>query len=336
MTGPSVLCPVDFSDPSRAALAYAAAIADYFAVRLTVLAVDDPLLAEAAASAGFVSLAQETERELERFCKAVLGERITGPKQTELHVRTGKPAVEILDEVRAVATGLIVMSSRGQTGVRKMFFGSTTERVLRETSVTVLVTPAERPPGESLRDLARHVSRVLAPVDLTAASPQQLSIAAAIAASLSVPLLIAHVLEPIAVPVRVRMAVSGVDATRRARAEETMQELAASLAAHPKIEILVLGGDPADEIVKLSDARHTNLIVMGLHSSELFGPRMGSVTYRVLALTRTLVLAVPPKPDAQTIAAGRRFRLAFRRVRRTVVDNVSVLALVLGVGSTAM
>jgi nucleotide-binding universal stress UspA family protein len=40
------------------------------------------------------------------------------------------------------------------------------------------------------------------------------------------------------------------------------------------------------------------LIVMGLHSSELLGFRMGSVTDRVVALTRTLVLAVPPTLDA--------------------------------------
>jgi hypothetical protein len=31
------------------------------------------------------------------------------------------------------------------------------------------------------------------------------------------------------------------------------------------------------------------------HSSDMFGPRMGSVTYRVVALTRTLVLALRPK-----------------------------------------
>lgn len=300
MTGSSVLCPVDFSEPSQAALVYAAAIADHFAVRLTVLAVDDPLLAEATATSGFMSLAQETEQELERFCKTVLGERITGPKQLQLRVRTGKPVVEILHEARAISAGLIVMSSRGQTGIRKMFFGSTTERVLRETPVMVLVTPPERPPDQSLTALAHHVSRVLAPVDLTSASPPQLSIAAAIAAALSVPLLVAHVLEPIAIPVRVRMTVSGIDATRRSRAEEQMQELAASLTAPPRIETLVVAGDPADEIVKLSDARHTNLIVMGLHSSELFGPRIGSVTYRVLALTRTLVLAVPPRLDVPT------------------------------------
>lgn len=298
MTRPSVLCPIDFSDPSRAALAYAAAIADHFAARLTVLTVDDPLLAEAAANAGLVpSLADETQQEIQRFCTEVLGEQITGPKQLESRVRTGKPAVEILREARETGTDLIVMSSRGHTGVRKMFFGSTTERVLRETSVTVLVTPPQRPSGQALTDIARHVSRVLAPVDLTSASPRQVWFAARIAETLSIPLLIAHVVEPIRIPTRVRFALPGADSTRRALAEEKMDEIAASLPGHLKIETIVLGGDPADEIVKLSEARHVNLIVMGLHSSEPFGPRMGSVTYRVVALTRTLVLALPPTPE---------------------------------------
>jgi hypothetical protein len=34
---------------------------------------------------------------------------------------------------------------------------------------------------------------------------------------------------------------------------------------------------------------------MGLHGSPLLGPRMGSVTYRMLCLSPTLVLALPPK-----------------------------------------
>lgn len=33
---------------------------------------------------------------------------------------------------------------------------------------------------------------------------------------------------------------------------------------------------------------------MGLHGSRMLGPRMGSVTYRVLCLAQTLVLALPP------------------------------------------
>ena len=50
---------------------------------------------------------------------------------------------------------------------------------------------------------------------------------------------------------------------------------------------------------------------MGLHSSPVLGPRMGSVTYRVLCLAHRLVLALPPVPvgevgRAQTDASVRR------------------------------
>jgi nucleotide-binding universal stress UspA family protein len=59
---------------------------------------------------------------------------------------------------------------------------------------------------------------------------------------------------------------------------------------------VVLTGEPSEEIVELADVRDAHLIVMGLHSSGLVGPRMGSVTYRVLCLTHAMVLALPPLP----------------------------------------
>src|SRR5687767_6547559 len=40
----SVLCPIDFSESSRGALRYAAAVASQLGARLTLLAVNDPLL----------------------------------------------------------------------------------------------------------------------------------------------------------------------------------------------------------------------------------------------------------------------------------------------------
>ena len=85
-----------------------------------------------------------------------------------------------------------------------------------------------------------------------------------------------------------------IDAFRRGEADTRLQELSASIAGRTTTETLVVNGDPADEIAKLAGIRQANLIVMGLHSSEPLGPRMGSVTYRVLATTHELVLAVPP------------------------------------------
>ena len=92
----------------------------------------------------------------------------------------------------------------------------------------------------------------------------------------------------------------------RARAE--LSTLQAAVTPRVITECLVLSGEPHEEIVKLAASRHANLIVMGLHSSGLLGPRMGSVTYRVLSTTDAFVLALPPHaavPVAQTVVARR-------------------------------
>src|SRR3954471_8516312 len=138
---PGVLCPIDFSDPSRGALRYAALIARHMAWPLTVLTVNDPLLAQAADMAGGDgSLDADAKTETDRFIADTL---TAGPDRAPaaIAVATGKPAAEILRESAGTGASLIVMSSRGATGLRKLFLGSTTERVLRETRVPVLVTP---------------------------------------------------------------------------------------------------------------------------------------------------------------------------------------------------
>jgi nucleotide-binding universal stress UspA family protein len=306
----SVLCPVEFSDASRVALCYAAAIADHFRAQLTVLAVDDPLLAEVAAVTGRVtSLRSETERELRKFIAETLPASPGPGKPIDVRVDTGKPAPQILQAAKDVAAELIVMSSQGRSGARKMFFGSTTERVLRETAVPVLVTRGNQMKAVSLKDVRENNHRILAPVDLTLSSPRQVAIAAAIANALSMPLMLAHILEPVFVPPRVRDVVPGSDAARREYAEQQLSALVPSAASTPVVETLVVSGEPSEEIVKMAATRNAGLIVMGLHSSELFGPRMGSVTYRILCLTHGLVLALPPhavrsaEPTAATALA---------------------------------
>lgn len=292
---PSVLCPVDFSEPSRSALTYAAAIADHFGARLTVLSVDDPLLAEVAASSGQIpSLADVTLHELERFCRETVTNYQAGPKKVEFRVTVGKPAVGILHEASAMQADLIVLSSHGRSGLRKLFFGSTTERVLRETTIPVLVTPDAKPTSTSLSEIARHINRIIVPVDLTGASTDQLKVAAGLAEAISVPIIVPYVLEPIFVPYQVRLAIPGAEAARRAEAEETLSRLAARISSRVHVEPMVLTGEPSEEIVTLAKARQAGLIVMGLHSSSVLGPRMGSVTYRVLCRTGALVLAWPP------------------------------------------
>jgi nucleotide-binding universal stress UspA family protein len=302
---PSVLCPVDFSESSRGALRYAAAIAAHFGSPLTLLAVNDPLLVEAAElTGGHSQLTDDTRREMEKFKRQALGTGAEALRDVHLEIASGKPAPEILRVARDRGCDLIVMASHGSTGFRKLFFGSTTERVLRETGVPTLVTPGGDSGPKNFEEARKMVRRVLVPVDLTPATSHQMDIARRLAESLSVPLLLVHVIEPVRSLVTAHSTLSTVETERRYRAEAELEREAQSLAGASRPEALVAYGEPAEEIAKVAADRDVGLIVMGLHSSPLLGPRMGSVTYRVLCLAHRLVLALPPVPVGEA-EAGR-------------------------------
>jgi nucleotide-binding universal stress UspA family protein len=295
----SVLCPIDFSEGSQSALRYAGVIAAHFGARVTVLTVNDPLLTEAAELAGGgVRLRGDTIREMERFCQQALDGAPQPFRDLQFEVASGKPAPEILRVARQSGCDLIVMASHGSTGFRKLFFGSTTERVLRETTVPMLVTPASDRGPAKLDDLKGTIRRVLVPVDLIGSTSDHQGIGQQVAEALTVPLLLLHVIEPVRAIPSPQAALPHVETERRYRVEEALQQAAAAMPSPARCEALIAYGEPAEEIAKVANDRGAGLIVMGQQSSPVGGPRMGSVTYRVLCLARSLVLTIPPMPHA--------------------------------------
>jgi nucleotide-binding universal stress UspA family protein len=301
---PSILCPIDFSDASRGALRHAAAVASHFSTRLILMTVEDPLLTEALdLGAGVVWKPEETQAELAQFAKETFGKDTPAGTTLEYEVAVGKPAAEILRVARERSCDLIVISTHGLTGMRKLFFGSTTERVLRETTRPVLITPPNDPGPLRLESARTLVRRILVPVDLSSASLHQVQVARGLCEALETPLIVAHVVEPIRSRLAARFHLPSLEADRRAQAEDGLAEIVATLPRKLHPEALVAYGDPAEEIAKVARDRQVGLIVMGLHGSPLLGPRMGSVTYRVLCLAPTIVLAVPPQPVKDKTAA---------------------------------
>ena len=294
---PSILCPVDYSVGSAGALRYAAALAEHFVTRLIVLTVEDPLLTTALDLGSGAHWTREgSEAELAAFVTDVFGENSPAVAMCEYDVAVGKPPVEILRVARERSCELIVMSSHGLTGARKLFFGSTTERVLRETTVPVLVTPPVDPGPVHVEDAKRLLGRIVLPVDLSPASAFQTQVAGSLAEALHLPLVLVHVIEPVKSRLVARLHMAGLDGSRRAVAEDALDELVATLPESVHPEALVVFGDPAEEAAKVVRDRRAGLVVMGLHGSAVLGPRMGSVTYRMLCLSPTLTLAVPPRP----------------------------------------
>ena len=208
-----LLCPVDFSDSSRFALRTAAIIAGHLGAHLTVVTVDDPLLAQVAAQVT-PSLTGATERELQRFATAAMTDvAAPPPERTHLIVAVGQPAPLILQSARDAGATLIVMSSQGRSGARKMFFGSTAERVLRDTTVPVLITRGDGSSGSAATALDQS-GPVVVPVDLGDGSPEHVGVASAVAMALAAPLVLMHVLEPVFVQEAIALAF-GLDEVRR-------------------------------------------------------------------------------------------------------------------------
>jgi universal stress protein A len=296
---PAILCPVDFSDASRGALRYAKVITEHFGGRLLILAVEDPLLTEAVdLGTGVVWNPEDTRHELARFAARALGANPLKSTEVTYEVAVGKPAKQILHVAQENSCDLIVMSTHGLTGMRKMFFGSTTERVLRETTIPVLAISATSDDIASVHDVSRTVRRILVPIDLSPASIHQVQIARALSEALSVPFVATHVVEPVRSPLAAKLHLPGIELERRTRAEDALGELLATVPRQLHPEALVAYGDPAEEISKIARDRQAGLIVIGLHGSPTLGPRMGSVTYRVLCLTTAMVLALPPQAAA--------------------------------------
>ena len=175
---PSILCPVDFSDASAGALRYAAAVATHFGTRLIALTVEDPVLTEALdLGTGIMWTPDHSQKELAQFAAKTFGVEPSVGASLEYDVAVGKPASEILRVAREQSSDLIVVSTHGLTGMRKLFFGSTTERVLRETTTPVLVTPPQDPGPIRLEDGKQLIGRIIVPVDLSAASAHQIEVA---------------------------------------------------------------------------------------------------------------------------------------------------------------
>jgi nucleotide-binding universal stress UspA family protein len=138
----SILCPVDFSEHSEAALGYAMDLAVLTRGHLTILTVVDSLLDAASQASGQGdTLDAQTQEELQKLLARISTGRRQPPEPPGISVVVGDPAEEILKQVPECQADLIVMGTQGLEGARRLMFGSTTEKVLRESRVPVLAVP---------------------------------------------------------------------------------------------------------------------------------------------------------------------------------------------------
>ena len=144
-----IVCGIDFSDCSFAALGYALAIAAGSDTEVTAVNVIewtpigyDPLVGPPTDLAGYRMSAEASARK--RLRKAVANAH---PADVPVHqiVTSGKPHHELLRVAKETQADLIVLGMHGRNPIDRLFFGSTAEPVLRQAECPVLTVRARAP-----------------------------------------------------------------------------------------------------------------------------------------------------------------------------------------------
>jgi nucleotide-binding universal stress UspA family protein len=288
----SILCPVDFSPHASRALRVAAALAAREGATLTVVWVQDRLLAQAATVYALDPKREAARADLQAFVANAVPAG-TVPSAIDVVVAVGTAEKDILKIARKRRADLIVMGTHGLSGYQKMFFGSTTERVLRHTTIPVLAVPGREESAPASTEDGQLRGPVVIAVDLGQSSQMLVDTGGAIATALESPMVVVHVVEPRNVPAPWHSAMAAYQATAVADAQRALDGL------HPEtsgiqVECVVATGRPADQIAALAEHRDAALIVMGIIGGQgRIGARPGSIAYRVLTLAPAPVLVIP-------------------------------------------
>lgn len=138
----SILCPVDFSETSKLAMHYAVAFARHNGASLTLLHVVAPPITSLPGEAGLLNVPQADIQEIAEACQERLQAIIDDLQSEQVpitsEVISGIPFLEIARFADEQGIDLIVMGSRGRTGLSHLLIGSVAERVLRKAPCPVL------------------------------------------------------------------------------------------------------------------------------------------------------------------------------------------------------
>ena len=136
-----ILTAIDFSENSECAFDYALTLATQFNAELTIIhVINEPvdLRGFYVPHISFEQLEKEIEESavkmMDSFCSTKLG----AFSNYKTSIMTGIPYDEILAAAARIDASLIVLGTHGRTGLDRIRFGSTAERVVRSASCPVL------------------------------------------------------------------------------------------------------------------------------------------------------------------------------------------------------
>ena len=298
-----LLVPTDFSARADYAFATALDIARQTGAPIHLVHIVQPFEADALSPLRYTPEAavrhDTPEALLYAQLEATLERHDPGPVPVELVLKRGQRAAPaILAYARKIEADLIVIATRGVTGLRHFFLGSVAEEVVHSAPCDVLLARENRPFRlETLR-------RILVPVDFSASAPTLLTYARQLADRQGAALDVLHVSEtsPFLAPFGGIGTLADLVPEFLDQAEAWMTRLLAKTAG-PEVptETHIVEGRAAATITEFASTNPIDLIVIATHGQG--GMRhalVGSVTERVVRTAPCPVLCV--RVDAVEIA----------------------------------
>ena len=287
-----ILLPVDFSARSAAAAKYAEALACRSKADLTVLHVNPACARYAEVNDISLPPAFALEIAWSELRQQEATEKMTDFVSCHLRgipvtpcVRTGDAAKVIVEQAHATKANLIVMSTHGFGGFRRMLLGSTTAKVLHDAGCPVFTTahvesaPATIPPFRN----------ILCAVDFGPQSEAVVRWADEFTRSTGAQLFISHVVPFIPMG---QWGYCDVDLSvaMRKDAEEKAHLLIESTGAEAKL--LVETGLVVATLAGLASEKQADLIVIGRHHQSGMLGRLRDTAYGIIRESPCPVVSV--------------------------------------------
>ena len=179
-----ILVPIDFSKPSLAAIEYASKVATRLGAEVNLIHVFEPQYPLVGMNAMPLYLPDPEAGIRARSHLEITAKRYGIPLRAEhIHVKKGRPFQEICRLARKIDIDLIIIPTRGNTGLKHLALGSTAERVVRHSPCPVLVLRSGPKAGQNGKLPAASITfpKILVPIDFSDCSMKGLAYAKALA-----------------------------------------------------------------------------------------------------------------------------------------------------------
>lgn len=247
-----------------------------------------------------ISVSPEKETGSGRLLSTYLGKLVEGIREEGIRTHPvllyGSVAESIIDYADRNQISLIVMTTRGLSGLTRWVMGSTAEKLLRASRVPLLVIKAE--PQEKAPQGKAIFQQILVPLDGSTVGETALPLARALTTKLGAGLSLLQVV-PRAYEVAVAIDyVPGYPEQVISNLREgalaylkTVKERLGKNGVDASMEVRI--GNPSEEIINYAEETKADLIAMSTHGrSGISRWVLGSVTAKVVRAIKTPVLLV--------------------------------------------